>query len=107
MRHLLPFLFAAWAFAYPAISYFVGRSRGELPTEAEWNSAAHSSGPWAHEFVILFFGIVLLGLVIHLLIIVISFLMKNKSMALQWSAGLIALLASTGFSFYQFGYLME
>ena len=30
----------------PAVAYMVGRSAGALPTRAEWQSAAHSSGPW-------------------------------------------------------------
>jgi hypothetical protein len=107
MRYLLPFLFAALALGYPSISYFIGRSRGELPTQAEWDSAAHSSSPWAHEFVIFFLGTLFLGLVIHFLTITISLTLKNKSQAFRWSIGLVALVVAAGFSFYQFGYLME
>jgi hypothetical protein len=107
MHYLFPFAFPIWLIGYPVISYLIGRFYGDLPTEAEWDSAAHSSGPWAHEFIIFFLGSILVGLTLHFFMIAISIINKNKPAALRWSMGLIASVAAAGFSFFQFGYLME
>ena len=32
----------------PTLGYILDRRSGEVPTKAEWQSAAHSSGPWNH-----------------------------------------------------------
>ena len=107
MRHLLPFLFPAWMIVYPLIAYSVGRSNGELPTETEWNSTTHSSGPWAGEFLVFFLISFLYGFILSITMVVISSLKYDRSRLIIWSIGSGALILTTGISFYKFSYLME
>lgn len=107
LRYLVPYLTSLWIFGWPAALYFFGRMSGELPSEAQWNSAAHSSGPWAHGFFLLWCLSFLAALAIHAGGILFSYSKKRQAWAEHWGAGFFVLLGSTAAAFFFFGYLME
>ena len=66
-RVVLPLIIPSLIVGVPAVAYVVGRLTGELPSRGEWESAAHSSGPWSGSdvqlacYVLIVGGLILTG----------------------------------------------
>ena len=87
--------------------YWHDRSNGLIPTQAEWESAAHSSGPWhASVGLILIFSF-LFACVIHLFAVGIALQLRQRQVAAFWAIGGFFGLVCSAVSFYLFGYLIE
>lgn len=107
LRHLIPYLTSLWILGWPAALYFFGRMSGELPSEAQWNSTAHSSGPWAHDIFLLWCLSFLAALAIHAGGVLFSCSKQQHTWAEHWGAGFLVFLGSAAAAFFFFGYLME
>src|SRR4051794_23010027 len=50
-RHLIPLIIPVLLIGIPSIAYVIDSRSGAIPTQAQWESAAHSSGPWMSSWV--------------------------------------------------------
>jgi hypothetical protein len=103
VQYLAPFAFPLWLIGFPAVMYWRGGADGPLPTSQEWESAAHSSGPWVHNIGILWLLSFVFGAIVHLFAITTCLQLRQRLLATIWAVGLATFFLGE----YWFGYLME
>ena len=107
-RILLPLIIPSLIVGVPAVAYVVGRRTGELPSRAEWESAAHSSGPWSGSDVLLACYVLIVG----------GFILTGCGIAFAattgrgtqlkgWGIQGIGIAVAAAFVFVVFGWLFE
>ena len=92
----------------PAVAYIVGRRTGELPSRAEWESAAHSSGPWSGSDVLFACYVLIVGGLILTGCGIAFAATTGRGAQLQgWAIQGTGIVISAVFVFVVFGWLFE
>lgn len=104
---LAAYVLPLWIVGFPSLCYWHDRHHGLIPTEAEWESAAHSSGPWQASIGLILLFSVLMGGIVQAFVFGSCLHSKARGLAMHWLAGGLLALAGVGFVFARFGYLME
>ena len=104
-RYLLLLVIPLLIIGIPTLQYIADRRAGEIPTEADWDSAPHSSGPWSISFAKeAWFRLTLVGVLISVAGAVYSWL-RRRSIRI-WVLHGCAVLVASSIALYFFGYLM-
>jgi hypothetical protein len=107
-RILLPLIIPSLIICIPAVAYIVGRSAGTLPTRVEWQSAAHSSGPWMGSDVFTACYILCVGGLLLTACGVAFAATTGRGAQLQgWAIQGIGIVITSMVVFYFFGWLFE
>jgi|ERR1017187_614351 hypothetical protein len=104
-RYFLLLIIPVLIIGIPTQQYIADRRAGEIPTQAQWESAPHSSGPWSISFAKeAWFRLTLWGALISIVGAVYSRL-RHRSIRI-WLLHGCAVLVASSVALYFFGYLM-
>ena len=107
-RVFFPLIIPSLIICIPAVAYIVGRSSGALPTRAEWQSAAHSSGPWMGSDVFTACYILIVGGLILTASGIAFAATTGRGAQLQgWGIQGVGIVIASVIVFYFFGWLFE
>jgi hypothetical protein len=107
-RIVLPLIIPSLIIGVPAVAYVVGRRSGELPTRAQWESAAHSSGPWMGSDVFVACSVLVVGGLILTACGIAFAATTGRGAQLQgWGVQGIGIAIAAVLVFYFFGWLFE
>lgn len=107
MIRFAAFLFPVWILGFPSLMYWHGRANNLIPTETEWESAAHSSGPWQANYGLVLTFTFILGCVIHISAVATFLQLRQQRTAAFWAFGGLLGFVCSLVSFHLFGYLIE
>jgi hypothetical protein len=105
-RHILPLVVPLLLILIPTVAYVIDWRSGAIPTRAEWESTAHSSGPWMGSSV----QIVCIFLSIGGLIVTgcgVAFATTTGRTPQGWAIQGVGIVIASLLVFYFFGWLFE
>src|SRR5256885_5132006 len=105
-RYILPLVLPLLLILAPTVAYVIDSRSGAIPTRAEWESAAHSSGPWMSSWVQLACILLSIGGLIFTGC-GIAFAVTTGRAAQGWAIQGVGIVFASVFVFYFFGWLFE
>jgi|SRR3954469_12450076 hypothetical protein len=105
-RHLIPLIIPVLLIGIPSIAYVIDSRSGAIPTQAQWESAAHSSGPWMSSWVfdacalLGFGGIIITG-------VGAAFAATTQRDPKPWAIQGVGIVIASAVVFYFYGWLFE
>jgi len=105
-RLILPLIIPLLLICVPSVAYIVDSRAGTIPTQAEWQSTAHSSGPWTSSWIYPICVLLAIGGIIFTGCGA-AFAASTRRDAKPWAIQGVGIIIAGAFVFYFFGWLFE